>query len=156
MGARPNLDAVDRRILRALQRDGRLTTAELAEEVGLSPTPVWRRVKRLEEAGVIQGYRAVVDPTALGLTETIFVQVTVDRHSRDLQLQFAAAVAEMPEVLTAHFIAGASDFLLRVVAGDKADYYDLLVEKLYQLPGVHDVRSTFAMATLKDGAAVPV
>lgn len=147
---------MDRRILAELQKAGRLTHAELGERVGLSTTPVWRRVKRLEDAGVIRGYEAVVDPTSVGLHETIFVNVTVQSHSRELQDAFAAAVAEIPEVLSAHFVSGDSDFLLRIAAGGTDHYHSLLIERLYRLPGVQYVRSTFALRTIKDERRVAV
>ncbi|MCP1674905.1 Lrp/AsnC family leucine-responsive transcriptional regulator [Natronocella acetinitrilica] len=144
------LDATDRKIIAALQRDGRLTNAQLAEEVGLSPTPVWRRVRRLEEQGVIRGYTAIIDRASLGMTETVFVDVTIKGHSEAVQQAFAEAVLQIPEVLTAHFVSGGSDFLLRVATGGTSEYHDLLINKLYGLPGVHDVRSSFALKTIKD------
>lgn len=151
----PGLDRIDRHILAELQRNGRLTNAELAERVGLSATPVWRRVKRLEATGVIRGYTALVDPAALGLSETVFVDITLKGHSGDIQKQFADAITAIPEVLTAHFVSGGSDFLLRVAVGGTGDYYELLVDRLYSLPGVHDVRSSFALRTIKDERQIP-
>jgi len=150
------LDRTDRRILRELQLDGRLTNAELAQRVGLSPTPVWRRVKRMEDSGVIEGYTASIARMALGLHETVFVDITLKGHSEAVQNEFAEAILAIPEVLTAHFVSGDSDFRLQVVTAGTGDYYRLLIEKLYRLPGVHDVRSSFALRTIKDERRLPI
>ncbi|MGB0670047.1 MAG: Lrp/AsnC family transcriptional regulator [Rhodospirillales bacterium] len=150
------LDETDRRILRVLQSEGRLTNQELGDRVGLSSTPVWRRVKRMEDAGVILGYGARVSPTALGLSETVFVNVTLEHHTRDVQDRFAAEVVKLPEVQSADFLTGGSDFLLRVVVAGTEAYYDLLVERLYKLPGVKEVRSSFSLRTVKDSRALPL
>ncbi len=153
---RLKLDAIDRRILEALQRDARLTNVELAEEVGLSPSPCLRRVRILEEAGVIQGYRAVLDRAAIGLDLTIFVGVQVARHDEEGNQAFQAAARQVPEVVSCHLVSGESDFLLQVVVPDLSSYEHLLLGVLLKLPGVRDIRSNFAIQTVKAHAALPL
>ena len=121
------LDAYDRRILEALQKNGRLTNVELAEQIGLSPSPCLRRVRMLEEAGVIQGYEARLDPHEVGLGLTVFVGVKVERHhERDAEL-FRQEVSALPEVIAAHLVSGESDFLLQVVVPDLRGYEHFLL-----------------------------
>src|SRR5689334_4955517 len=117
-----NFDALDRKILAALQRDARLTNVELAEEVGLSPSPCLRRVRMLEEAGVISAYRALLDRKAVGLDMTVFVGIQVSQHDEVNNAAFQAAVRAIPQVVTCHLVAGESDFLLQVVVPDLASY----------------------------------
>jgi len=153
---RPPLDAFDRRILAALQRDGRTTNAALAEAIGLSPTPCLRRVRRLEAEGAIEGYTARIDPAAVGLGLTAFVSVGVDTHSDDHRRAFEAAVAERPEITACWLVSGESDFLLQVTVADLDAYSRLLTDHLLRLPGVKDVRSAFALRTVKAPAGLPL
>lgn len=150
------LDAIDHRILRALQRDGRLSNVHLAEEVGLSPSPCLRRVRLLEEAGLIRGYHAALDRAAVGLGLTVFVGVKVERHREDDAEAFRAAVRALPQVVSAHLVSGESDFLLQVVVPDLAAYERFLTGTLLRLPGVSDIRSNVAIQTVKDQAALPL
>ena len=150
------LDAIDRRILAALQRDGRLSNVELANEVGLSPSPCLRRVRILEKAGVIGGYHATLDRVGLGLGLTVFVGVKVERHQDKLAKAFRDAVQTRPEVVSCHLISGESDFLLQVVVADLAAYERFLLNTLLHLPGVSDIRSNFAIQTVKDQAPLPL
>lgn len=143
------MDQTDRRILRALARNARLTNAELAEEVGLSPSPCWSRVRRLEQAGVIQGYVALLDPAKLGLPDTVFVEVMVEKHDEAALAQFERAVQDMPEVLECHLTTGGYDYLIKAAVGGTAGYETLLREKLYRLPGVRHTRSAFTLRCLK-------
>src|SRR6478672_11646353 len=131
------LDRVDRRLLEILQREGRLSNAALAERVHLSPSPSLRRVKALEEDGVIAGYRAVLDREAVGLGLTVFVEIKVEGHSDRLAEEIEAAVNAMPEVVACHIVSGAADFLLK-------------------LPAVVDVRSNFAIRTVKAPGPLPL
>lgn len=150
------LDDIDRRILAALQRDGRLTNVELAEEVGLSPSPCLRRVRGLERGGLIKGYHATLDRPAIGLGLTVFVGVKVERHRDDTAEAFREAVRAMPQVVSCHLVSGEADFLLQVVVPDLAHYESLLLGHLLRLPGVSDIRSNFAIQTVKEQQALPL
>jgi Lrp/AsnC family leucine-responsive transcriptional regulator len=152
----PDLDAIDRRILRALQRDGRLPVVALAEQVGLSPTPCQRRVKRLEEAGVITRYGAVLDPARLGLPLQAFVLVALESHAEEVVTRFHKALAERPEVLAAYAMSGEMDYLLHVLAADFEAYAEFALKALLRMPGVKETRSSFVLTTLKPPGQVPV
>lgn len=143
------MDQTDRRILRALARNARLTNAELAGEVGLSPSPCWTRVRRLEQAGVIEGYVALLNQSMLGLPDTVFVEVMVEKHDEAALSRFEQAVLDMPEVLECHLTTGEYDYLLKAAVGGTAGYEALLREKLYRLPGVRHTRTAFALRCLK-------
>jgi Lrp/AsnC family transcriptional regulator, leucine-responsive regulatory protein len=151
-----SLDAGDRRILRALQRDGRLPVTALAEQVGLSATPCQRRVKRLEEAGVIAGYAARVSAAAVGLPLQAFVQVALESHSEEVAERFHTALAARPEVIAAYTMSGEMDYLLHVLAPDMEAFGDFATRGLLRMPGVKETRSSFVLATLKQGGEVPV
>lgn len=150
------LDAIDRRILAALQRDARLTNVQLAEEVGLSPSPCLRRVRILEKSGIIGGYHAALDRGGLGLGLTVFVGVKVERHHEEPAAAFRDAVKALPEVISCHLVSGESDFLLQVVVPDLASYERFLLGTLLKLPGVSDIRSNFAIQTVKAQASLPL
>ena len=150
------LDAIDRRILSALQRDARLTNVELAEEVGLSPSPCLRRVRALEKAGVIRGYHASLDRAGLSLGLTVFVSVKIERHQDASAAAFREAVAVLPDVISCHLVSGEADFLLQVVVPDLAAYERLLVGRLLKLPSVSDIRSNFAIQTVKSEGPLPL
>ncbi|WGF89369.1 Lrp/AsnC family transcriptional regulator [Marinivivus vitaminiproducens] len=150
------LDRIDRRILRALQRDGRLSNVELADEVGLSPSPCLRRVRRLEQEGVIRSYRAVLDREALGLGLTVFVEIRVGRHSRANAAELQAALLELPEVVACHMVSGTADFLAEIVVPDLRVYETLLTERLLALPMVADIRSNVALRRIASERPVPV
>lgn len=150
------LDRYDRRILDLLQSDGRLSNIELADRIGLSPSPCLRRVRLLEEAGAIQGYGARLDRDRIGLGLTVFVNVKVERHREEQAEAFCAAVAELPEVVSAHLVSGESDFLLQVAVPDLKDYERFLTGTLLKLPGVSDIRSNFAIRTVKPPSPLPL
>jgi len=139
------MDAIDRKILAALQGEGRFTITELAARVGLTVSPCHRRLRDLERQGVIAGYRAVVDPAAVGLTFQALVFVTMRQEDRDTLLTFEAAVARIPEVVQAQRLFGDSDYLLRVIAADLAAYQRLEDDVLAALPGVSRLNSTLVM-----------
>lgn len=143
------MDAIDRRILRALHRRGRLTNAELAAEVGLSPSPCATRVRRLEQAGVIEGYVAILSQAALGLPETVIIEVMMERHDETSRRGFETAVAAMPEVIEAWLVTGEYDYVIKAAVGGTAGYEALLRQKLYRLPGVRHTRSAFCLSQLK-------
>jgi Lrp/AsnC family leucine-responsive transcriptional regulator len=143
------LDTIDRRILAALQANARASLQEIGSAVGLSPSPCWARIKRMEEQGVIQGYTVRLDPQALGWHDTVMVQVTLDSHSDNTLEKFGEVLATIPEVVEAHLVSGEYDYLLRVVVKDTRDYERLLREKLYRIKGLRHSQSSFVLRTLK-------
>lgn len=149
------MDAIDRRIVATLQRVGRITTTELAERVGLSPTPCARRVDRLEREGIITGYGARVDPVKLGLPVSIFISVELERQDRDAISAFERAVRGFEEVMECHLMTGSRDVLLRVAAADLPAFDRFLEEKLMQVKGIRNLRSNFALRTMIQREAYP-
>lgn len=150
------VDAIDRKILAELQRDGRLSLTELAERVNLSMSPTHRRLRALEASGAITGYRAVIDPNAVGMGFGALVFVTMAQANRDTVPAFDAAVAEIPEVTQALRLFGDPDYLLQVAVADLRAYERLWDEKLSALPGVARVQSTLVMKTVVDDRALPL
>jgi DNA-binding Lrp family transcriptional regulator len=149
------MDDVDRKILAALQEDGRLTLTELAAKVGLSVSPCHRRLRGLERSGVIRGYRAVVDASAVGLGFEALVFVTMRQEDRETLLGFEEGVAGIPHVLQAERLFGDPDYLLRVVTTDLAAYQRLQDEKLTALPGVQRMTSTLVMKRVVHDRPLP-
>lgn len=150
------LDSTDIAILRALQQDGRLTNARLAEQVALSETPCWRRLKRLEADGYIDAYRADLNRRKLGFGVVAFVQITLGDHAGDAPLQFEQRVAAMPEVLSCHNVTGESDYLLQVVAADLDTYGVFVRDTLRRLPGVSAILSNLSLREIKSSHALPL
>lgn len=150
------LDAIDRRILQGLQEDGRLSNVDLAARIGLSPSPCLRRVRALEEAGAIRGYRATLDRESLGLGLTVFVGIKVARHNEEPATAFREAVRGLPQVVSCHLVSGEADFLLQVVVPDLAAYERFLLDTLLRLPWVADIRSNFAIQTVKGDSPLPL
>jgi Lrp/AsnC family leucine-responsive transcriptional regulator len=150
------LDRIDRRILRALQADGRLSNVELARRIALSPTPCLERVRRLERAGYIRGYRAELAPEKLGAGLLVFVQVTLDRTTPDVFEQFREAAAALPEVIECHMVAGGFDYLLKVRVSDMPAYRHFLGERLTALGGVAQTHTYVVMEEVKSDAPLPV
>ncbi len=150
------LDNFDHRILAALQQDSRQTNQALADKVGLSATPCLRRVKRLEKAGIIDGYRLQINRKALGLGLTIFVSVKVARHQDHDAEQFVNAVTTWPEIVSCHLVSGDMDFLMEVVAPDMEAYEKFILKRLLKLKGVKDLRSNFAMRSYKTTGSLPI
>ncbi|USX24131.1 Lrp/AsnC family transcriptional regulator [Oxalobacteraceae bacterium OTU3CINTB1] len=144
-----DIDEIDRRILRELRQDGRLSNTKLAEKVGLSTTPCWNRVRALEEGGMIEGYTALLSQTALGYPDTVIIEVTLDRHDDDIFDKFGQALAELPEVMEAYLLTGEYDYLIKVAVAGTAGYEEFLRRKLYKLPGLRHSRSTFVLRCLK-------
>jgi Lrp/AsnC family leucine-responsive transcriptional regulator len=151
-----DLDDIDRRILLELQSNGRLTNQELADRVGLSPSPCLRRVRLLEEAGVIAGYRAVIDQEAVGLPITAFVRITLQSHEYDLVERVEQRLREVPEVVEAYLLAGDQDYLLKVTVGSFASYEDFARQRLRTIPGLASIQTTFAFAVTKTAAPLPI
>lgn len=150
------IDATDRRILALLQREGRLTNAELAERIHLSPSACHRRVQRLEAEGVIRGYAALLDPRAVDCRATIFVEITLQRQADDAMDAFERAVARIPDVLECHLMAGTADYLLKLVARDSEDFARIHRHHLARLPGVAQMHSSFALREVCNTTALPV
>ncbi|RZA30502.1 MAG: Lrp/AsnC family transcriptional regulator [Proteobacteria bacterium] len=143
------LDEIDRKILRTLSQDGRSSNQKLAETVNLSPTPCWNRVKALEEAGFITGYAALLDQRALGLPDTVIIEVTLERHDDEIFERFGDALAKLPEVMEAYLLTGEYDYLIKVAVSGTEGYERFLRQKLYKIPGIRHSRSTFALRCLK-------
>lgn len=139
------LDALDRKIISILQQEGRIRTIDLAQKVGLSPTPCARRVVKLEEDGVITGYTATVNQDRLGLPISIFVSVELENQGADALARFESEVVSFEEVMECFIMTGSQDFLMRVVAADLASYEQFLQDKLTRVPGIRMIRSRFAL-----------
>ena len=151
-----DLDAIDRRLLAALQESGRLTATELAERVGLTTSPCLRRLRLLENAGVIRGYTALVDQEKVGLPVSVFVSIKLERQQEDAMKRFEAAVRRRPEVLECYLMTGPRDYLLRVVARDLADYERFVKETLTRIDGIANIESSFALAQVKQSGSLPI
>jgi DNA-binding Lrp family transcriptional regulator len=152
----PNIEAPDARILTALQREGRLTNQDLAERVGLSTSPCWRRVRQLEESGVIQGYRAILDRHQIGLGVLAFVRVKIDSHSDDEARRFETDVQQLERVIACYSIAGGADFLLQVVARDLDDYADFAMTVVRRLPRIKEMETSFVLKEIKPLSGFPI
>ncbi|MGU7843448.1 MULTISPECIES: Lrp/AsnC family transcriptional regulator [unclassified Burkholderia] len=150
------LDAIDRRILRALQRNSNQTNAELAQQAGLSPTPCLRRVHLLEEQGVIDAYVALLNPAAVELRFTAFVRVTLERQDKTTVERFAREMEQAPEVLECHLMAGSYDYLLRVIAKDLDDYQRFQMETLTRIEGVRNVETEIPLKRIKQTVRLPI
>jgi Lrp/AsnC family leucine-responsive transcriptional regulator len=149
------LDTIDRRMLTLLQEDGRITNQDLSEKVGLSPTPCLRRLKRLEESGVIKGYSAIVDPKAYGLPFSVFVSVRLSQQNQEHIAEFEKAVESWSEVAECYLMTGSQDYLLRVLTDGIEGYERFLKQKMTRLKCVQSVESNFALATIKKRVGLP-
>jgi Lrp/AsnC family leucine-responsive transcriptional regulator len=143
------MDDTDLRILRELQRNARITNAELAAKVGLSPSPCWNRVRNLEQQGVIEAYVAVFNQTALGLPDTVIIEVTLEKHDDEMLRRFEENLAQLPEVMEAYLMTGDYDFSIKVAVAGTAGYEAFLREKLYKIPGIRHSRTSFTLRCLK-------
>lgn len=150
------LDRIDRAILHELQLDGRVSNVKLAERINLSESACLRRVKRLEDAGVIEGYIMLINQTAVGLPSNVFVEITLNRQQREDLDAFEARVLQVPEVLECYLMSGDYDYLLRVAAADPGDYERIHHEQLTSLPGVARVRSSFALRKVTGRTELPL
>ena len=144
-----SLDSTDRKILSALHLNGRLTINELAETVGLSPSPCWTRVKRLEASGTIERYAAIIDQAAIGFHDIVFVEITLEKHDEKVLERFGQALARIPQVLEAHLVTGEYDYLVKVAVADTSDFERFLREQLYRIEGIRHSKSTFSLRALK-------
>ncbi len=150
------IDATDKRLLSLLQKQGRLTNAELAEQVNLSPSACHRRVQRLEQAGYIDAYVALLNARKLGRPTTVFVEITLSGQADELLDAFEKAVKRVPDILECHLMAGTADYLLKVVAEDTEDFARIHRQHLARLPGVAQMQSSFALRKVVQTTAIPV
>ena len=150
------IDTLDRAILRELMRNGRLTNADLAERIHLSPSACLRRVKLMEEAGLISGYVMMLDPVRAGLPGVAFVLVTLDQQGRAALDRFEGAVARFPEILECYLLAGSADYMVRVTYRNSADFERIHTDILTQLPGVSRLQSTLVLRTVKKITDLPI
>ena len=150
------LDGIDRRILAALQTDGRLTNNDLADRIGLSPSPCLRRVRALEAAGIIRGYAALLDPAKLNLSMSVFVRVWLKGQDDETVQRFNDSILALPHVVESHMMAGDCDFLLRVVASDLDAYRQFQAEKLARIAGVQSLKTDIPLQRIKVTTALPL
>lgn len=156
MSAIDDLDGIDRRILEVLQKQGRMSNAELSEHVNLSPSACHRRVHRLEKDGYIKGYVALLDRRRIGRPTTVFVEITLSGQADEVLDAFEREVARIPDVLECHLMAGTADYLLKVSAEDSEDFARIHRRSLTRLPGVAQMHSSFALRTVMQTTALPV
>lgn len=151
-----DLDATDRRILGVLQKEGRITNADLSDRVNLSPSACHRRVQRLEEDGFIAGYVALLDTRKMGRPTTVFVEITLQGQADDLLDAFEREVAKVPDILECHLMAGTADYLIKIMAEDTEDFARIHRKFLSRLPGVRQMQSSFALRTVVKTTALAV
>ena len=149
------IDKTDEKILTILQQNGRITNAELARQIEMSPPPTLERVKKLERNGIIQNYVALVDPVKLGLTCFTYVEVTLVRHGREGVERFMKSITKLEEVMECHHITGGADFLLKVACRDIPDYENFVLHKLTALPEVQHLKTMVVLSTLKHETSLP-
>nr|WP_070961550.1 Lrp/AsnC family transcriptional regulator [Hyphomonas sp. Mor2] len=149
------MDSKDRQILRELQGDGRLTNQDLSERVNLSPSPCLRRVRLMEEQGIIKGYTALVDQKAWGLPVTVFIRLKLERHSDEAVNAFEQAIIGMPQVMDCWLMTGRSDYLLRVIGADLDDYERFVRRELQRVPGIASIDTSFACGSVKHAQVLP-
>lgn len=151
-----SLDNTDRKLLDALQHDARQTVADLAQLVSLSPSPCWRRVRQLEEAGVIEGYHAQLSRAKLGYGVTGFVHLQMDNHSPDIMAAFEREVVALPQVLSCHNLSGRYDYQIEAIAPDLESFSQLMRVKIRSLPGVKEISTSFSLKEVKRAGTLPV
>ncbi|KOE93789.1 Lrp/AsnC family transcriptional regulator [Vibrio parahaemolyticus] len=149
------MDKIDRQLLHLIQNDATLTTAELADQVGLSASPCARRLKRLEQEGVISGYRAMISRGAVGIAMTVFVEVSLNNHQASSIDEFETAIVDMDEVISCHVVSGAYDYLLEVVSKDLPGY-ESFTRKLQRLENVKDIHTHLAIRQVKGNGCLPI
>ena len=143
------MDPIDRKILKVLQQDARASLQQVGQAVGLSASPCWERIKKMELAGVIEGYTVRLNAQALDLNDTVMVQLTLDSHTDNTLEKFGEVLATIPEVIEAYLVSGEYDYLLRVAVKDTRDYERLLREKLYKIKGIRHSKSSFVLRVMK-------
>lgn len=150
MSTNDALDRIDRMILKELSANGRISNAELAKRVGLSPSPCWQRLRRLQDRCIIRGYSAVLDQQQLGTPEIVLIEVILDRHDDEILEAFGKAMQSLPEVLEVHLTTGEYDYLIKVAVAGTKGYETFLRERLYRVPSIRHTRSSFVLRCLKD------
>lgn len=150
------LDPIDRKILELLQANSNITNAQLAQEIGLSAAPTLERVKKLEIAGIIRSYHAVVDPASVGLGVSTFVMATLKGHNKENIAKFVNAIAEIKEIVECHHVTGSADFILKIVCTDIPSYQNLMLEKVTNIEVVDNLQSMVILSTLKDTKQIPI
>ncbi len=150
------LDDIDRKILHILQKNGRITNAQLSKEIGLSPAPTLERVKKLESSGVIQSYHAKLNRAQIGLGVSTFILVSLKGHNKENIQKFTESISEIDEIIECHHITGSGDFILRVVTKDIASYQKLMIEKVTEIIVVDNLQSIVILSTFKDSMVMPI
>ncbi len=150
-----SLDRIDYAILESLQNNGRISNNELADHVGLSPSACLRRVKSLETAGIIDHYVAIVDQSSAGLPDNVFVQITVEKQTKEKLAEFERKVKECPRIMECYLMSGDADYLLRVIVSDASDYERLHMDVITALPGVSQIKSNFSLRTVTKKTSIP-
>ena len=156
MSKNVKIDTIDRRILEIIQRDATYSIQDIGEQVGLSTNPCWRRIKRMEDAGIIERRVAILNPVKLGLGVTAFVSIRTNKHTPDWLASFAAGILSIPEIIECHRMSGDVDYLLKIAVADIAHYDRIYQELIAAVPGLSDVSSTFSMERLKYGTALAI
>lgn len=150
------LDGTDRKILDLLQNNSNVTNAQLAQEIGLSPAPTLERVKKLEQAGIIRSYHALIDPGSVGLGVSTFVMVSLKGHNKENIDRFMSAISAIPEIVECHHVTGQADFILKIICADIPAYQRLMLEKVSNIDVVDNMQSMVILSTLKDSKVVPI
>lgn len=150
------LDQIDRKILNILQKEAKITNAQLSKEIGLSPAPTLERVKKLEQTGIIQSYHARLDPTKIGLGVSTFVHVSLKGHNKQNINTFLESINQIDEIIECHHITGTGDFILKVIAKDISSYQTLMLEKVSEITVVDNMQSMVILSTFKDSKCMPI
>lgn len=150
------MDSIDKHILWELQLNGRLSNQELADRVGLSPSPCLRRVRQLEEAGIISGYSARVNPRAVGLDVTALVRITMSSHNADVVTALENSIRSLPRIVEAYLMSGGSDYLLKVMVADLAEFEEFIRDDIRTLPGIASIETSFAFGVTKAPTPLPL
>lgn len=150
------MDAIDRNIIRTLQQNGRLSNQELADKVGLSPSPCLRRIRNLEKSGVLTGYTALIDQDKYGLPLTVFVHIRLERHSDESIKEFEAGIGRLDQIMECYLMTGRSDYLLHVLAKDLKDYEIFVRDKISTIPGIAGIDSSFVFGQVKKKTTFPI
>lgn len=154
--ARPKLDEIDHKLLEILQKNGKITNAQLSKDVGLSPAPTLERVKKLEQSGIIQSYHAQLDRFKVNLGVLTFVQVTLSGHQKAVIESFTKVINKVPQIIECHHVTGSCDFLLKVVAEDIASYQRLIMDTINEIEVVASTQTMVILSTIKDSKVLPV
>lgn len=150
------LDQIDRKILYILQKNAKITNAQLSKEIGLSPAPTLERVKKLEQTGIIKSYHAQLDPTKIGMGVSTFVHVSLKGHNKQNIMRFLEAITDIEEIVECHHITGTGDFILRVIAKDILSYQNLMLERVSEIDVVDNMQSMVILSTFKDSKTMPI